>query len=156
MKKRIASLLLTALLLVAMLPTTAQAAANEITVYNWGQYISDGTDESLDVIQAFEEETGIKVNYLTFDSNESMYTKLKTGGTTFDVIIPSDYIIAKLISEDMLEPLDFANIPNYEYIDEAFRDQAYDPQNAYSVPYTWGTVGLIYNANYISEEDAQT
>ena len=75
---------------------------------------------------SFEEETGIKVNYLTFDSNESMYTKLKTGGTTFDVIIPSDYMIAKLISEDMLEPLDFANIPNYEYIDEAFRDQAYD------------------------------
>ena len=65
-------------------------------------------------------------------------------------------MIAKLISEDMLEPLDFANIPNYEYIDEAFRDQAYDPQNAYSVPYTWGTVGLIYNKNYVSEEDAQS
>ena len=82
MKKRIASLLLIALLLVAMLPVTAQAAANEITVYNWGQYISDGTDDCLDVIAAFEEETGIKVNYLTFDSNESMYTKLKTGGST--------------------------------------------------------------------------
>ena len=156
MKKRIASLLLTVLLLVAMLPTTAQAAANEITVYNWGQYISDGTDDCLDVIAAFEEETGIKVNYLTFDSNESMYTKLKTGGTTFDVIIPSDYMIAKLISEDMLEPLDFDNIPNYQYIDDSFRDQAYDPTNAYSVPYTWGTVGLIYNTNYISEEDAQS
>ena len=156
MKKRIASLLLIALLLVAMLPTTAQAAANEITVYNWGQYISDGTDDCLDVIAAFEEETGIKVNYLTFDSNESMYTKLKTGGTTFDVIIPSDYMIAKLISEDMLEPLDFANIPNYEYIDEAFRNQAYDPENTYSVPYTWGTVGLIYNKNYVSDEDAES
>lgn len=156
MKKRIASLLLIALLLVAMLPTTAQAAANEITVYNWGQYISDGTDDCLDVIAAFEEETGIKVNYLTFDSNESMYTKLKTGGTTFDVIIPSDYMIAKLISEDMLEPLDFDNIPNYQYIDDSFRDQAYDPTNTYSIPYTWGTVGLIYNTNYISEEDAQS
>ena len=156
MKKRIASLLLIALLLVSMLPITAQAAANEITVYNWGQYISDGTDDCLDVIAAFEEETGIKVNYLTFDSNESMYTKLKTGGTTFDVIIPSDYMIAKLISEDMLEPLDFDNIPNYQYIDDSFRDQAYDPTNAYSVPYTWGTVGLIYNTNYISEEDAQS
>ena len=156
MKKRIASLLLIALLLVSMLPITAQAAANEITVYNWGQYISDGTDDCLDVIAAFEEETGIKVNYLTFDSNESMYTKLETGGTTFDVIIPSDYMIAKLISEDMLEPLDFDNIPNYQYIDDSFRDQAYDPTNAYSVPYTWGTVGLIYNTNYISEEDAQS
>ena len=156
MKKRVFSLLLALTLLLCALPLPVHAAANEITVYNWGQYISDGTDESLDVIQAFEEETGIKVNYLTFDSNESMYTKLKTGGTTFDVIIPSDYMIAKLISEDMLEPLDFANIPNYEYIDEAFRDQAYDPQNAYSVPYTWGTVGLIYNKNYVSEEDAQS
>lgn len=110
------------------------AAANEITVYNWGQYISDGTDDGLDVIKAFEEETGIKVNYLTFDSNESMYTKLKTGGTTFDVIIPSDYMIAKLISEDMLEPLDFASIPNYEYIDEAFRNQAYDPETPTPFP----------------------
>ena len=156
MKKRVFSLLLALTLLLCALPLPVHAAANEITVYNWGQYISDGTDESLDVIQAFEEETGIKVNYLTFDSNESMYTKLKTGGTTFDVIIPSDYMIAKLISEDMLEPLDFDNIPNYQYIDDAFRNQAYDPDNAYSVPYTWGTVGLIYNTNYISEEDAQS
>ena len=150
MKKRIFSALLALVLLLCALPAPVHAAANEITVYNWGQYISDGTDDSLDVIKAFEEETGIKVNYLTFDSNESMYTKLKTGGTTFDVIIPSDYMIAKLISEDMLEPLD------YEYIDENFRNQAYDPENTYSVPYTWGTVGLIYNRQYISDEDAES
>ena len=156
MKKRCFSALLALVLLTCALPLPVHAAANEITVYNWGQYISDGTDDCLDVIAEFEAETGIKVNYLTFDSNESMYTKLKTGGTTFDVIIPSDYMIAKLISEDMLEPLDFANIPNYQYIDEAFRDQAYDPDNAYSVPYTWGTVGLIYNKNYISDEDAES
>ena len=127
-----------------------------LNVYNWGEYISNGSDDSLDVVSAFEDLTGIKVNYTTFDSNESMYTKLKTGGTTFDVIIPSDYMIAKLISEDMLEPLDFASIPNYEYIDEAFRNQAYDPENTYSVPYTWGTVGLIYNKNYVSDEDAES
>ena len=156
MKKRVFSVLLALVLLLCAVPLPVHAAANEITVYNWGQYISDGTDDSLDVIKAFEEETGIKVNYLTFDSNESMYTKLKTGGTTFDVIIPSDYMIAKLISEDMLEPLDFASIPNYEYIDEAFRNQAYDPENTYSVPYTWGTVGLIYNKNYVSDEDAES
>lgn len=149
MKKRILSVLLLTFLLVSLLPTTALAAQNEITVYNWGQYISDGTDDSMDVIKEFEAETGIKVNYLTFDSNESMYTKLKTGGTSYDVIIPSDYMIAKLISEDMLEPIDFANTPNYQYIDEAFRDQAYDPENKYSVPYTWGTVGLIYNTQYV-------
>ena len=156
MKKRILSVLLLTFLLVSLLPTTALAAQNEITVYNWGQYISDGTDDSMDVIKEFEAETGIKVNYLTFDSNESMYTKLKTGGTSYDVIIPSDYMIAKLISEDMLEPIDFANTPNYQYIDEAFRDQAYDPENKYSVPYTWGTVGLIYNTQYVSDEDAKS
>ena len=154
--KKIASVLLAAILLLSVIPFSAGAADNTITVYNWGQYISDGTDDSLDVIKAFEEETGIKVNYLTFDSNESMYTKLKTGGTTFDVIIPSDYMIAKLIEEDMLEPLDFSNIPNYEYIDAAFRDQAYDPENRFSVPYTWGTVGLIYNSKYVSDEDAES
>lgn len=156
MKKRLFSLLLAALLICAMLPCTVSAAQEEITVYNWGQYISDGTDDSLDLIAAFEEETGIKVNYLTFDSNESMYTKLKTGGTTFDLIIPSDYMIGKLIEEDMLEPIDFSNIPNYQYIDESFRNQAYDPDNKYSVPYTWGTVGLIYNTQYVSDADAET
>ena len=155
MKKRLTSLLL-ALVLTFALALPAFAAREEITVYNWGQYISDGTDDSLDVIAAFEEETGIHVNYITFDSNESMYTKLKTGGASYDVIIPSDYMIAKLIEEDMLEPLDFSNIPNYVGIDEAFRDQAYDPENTYSVPYTWGTVGLIYNRQYVSDEDAQS
>ena len=72
------------------------------------------------------------------------------------MIIPSDYMVAKLISEDMLEPIDFSNVPNFEYIDETFRNQSYDPENKYSVPYTWGTVGLIYNTKYISEEDAQS
>ena len=153
MKKKLFCLLLVCVLTVSLMPAVV-AADNEITVYNWGQYISDGTDGSLDVIAAFEEETGIKVNYLTFDSNESMYTKLKTGGTTYDVIIPSDYMISKLIEENMLEPLDFDNIPNYQYIDESFRNQSYDPSNTYSVPYTWGTVGLIYNSQYVSAADA--
>lgn len=153
MKKKLFCLLLVCVLAVSLMPAVT-AADNEITVYNWGQYISDGTDGSLDVIAAFEEETGIKVNYLTFDSNESMYTKLKTGGTTYDVIIPSDYMISKLIEENMLEPLNFDNIPNYQYIDESFRNQSYDPANAYSVPYTWGTVGLIYNSQYVSAADA--
>lgn len=154
--KKLLSLLLCLLLVVSMLPIHAKAAENEITVYNWGQYISDGTDDSMDVIAEFEKATGIKVHYMTFDSNESMYTKLKTGGASYDVIIPSDYMIAKLIEEDMLEPLDFSNIPNYAYIDEAFRNQAYDPENTYSVPYTWGTVGLIYNTQYVSDEDAES
>ena len=125
-----------------------------INVYNWGQYISDGTDDTLDVIAAFEERyPNIKVNYSTYDSNEIMYSKLKNGGITVDVIIPSDYMIARMISEDMLLELDFDNIPNYQYIDENFRNTSYDPENKYSVPYTWGTVGILYNSKYVSEDD---
>lgn len=132
---------------------TASAVEDPVTinVYNWGQYISDGSDGYLDVNAAFTAATGIKVNYMTFDSNESLYTKLKTGGSTFDVIIPSDYMVARLIEEDMLEPLDFDNIPNYRYIDEEFKNTSFDPTNTYSVPYTWGTVGLIYNTKYVDE-----
>ena len=155
MTKRIFSVLLMLAILTAMLSVTASAADTvTINVYNWGQYIADGTDDSLDVIEAFEEAyPNIKVNYMTFDSNESMYTKLKAGGSSFDIIIPSDYMIDKLIQEDMLEELDFSNIPNYATIDEGFKNLAYDPENRYSVPYTWGTVGIIYNTNYVDPAD---
>ena len=141
------------LLLAAVLPAGVIAAeeTESINVYNWGQYISDGSDGYIDVIEEFEKATGIQVNYTTFDSNETMYTKLKTGGASYDVIIPSDYMVGKLISEDMLEPLDFSNIPNYQYVDESFKNTEYDPENVYSVPYTWGTVGLIYNTQYVDE-----
>ncbi len=130
-------------------------AANDmvINVYNWGQYISDGTDGYIDINKAFTEATGIQVNYMTFDSNESLYTKLKTGGSSYDVIIPSDYMVARLIDEGMLMELDFNNIPNYQYIDEAYKNTDYDPENKYSVPYTWGTVGIIYNSAYVDEAD---
>ena len=149
--KRILSLFLALLLLGSVLPVGVLAAENNvINVYNWGQYISDGTDGSIDVIAEFEKATGIHVNYVTFDSNETMYTKLKTGGSSYDVIIPSDYMIGRLIEEDMLEPLNFDNIPNYQYVDDSFKNTAYDPENLYSVPYTWGTVGLIYNTKYVS------
>jgi spermidine/putrescine transport system substrate-binding protein len=105
-----------------------------INVYNWGQYIADGTDGSIDVNAAFTEATGIRVNYMTYDSNESLYTKLKTGGSTYDVIIPSDYMIARLIRENMLEPLDFSNIPNYRYVDEAIRTPTTTPTTAIRSP----------------------
>ena len=125
-----------------------------LNVYNWGQYIADGSDGSMEVIKEFEARyPHIKVNYSTYDSNEIMYSKLSNGGITVDVIIPSDYMIARLISEDMLLPLDFDNIPNYQYIDETFRNTAYDPENKYSVPYTWGTVGILYNTKYVDEAD---
>ena len=125
-----------------------------LNVYNWGQYIADGSDGSMEVIAEFEKRyPHIKVNYSTYDSNEIMYSKLSNGGITVDVIIPSDYMIARLIEEDMLLELDFSNIPNYQYIDENFKNTAYDPENKYSVPYTWGTVGILYNTKYVDEAD---
>ena len=93
------------------------------------------------------------MNYITYSSNEELYTKLSTGGITVDVIIPSDYMIARLRNEGMLEELDFENIPNYENIDESFKNQSFDPENKYSVPYTWGTVGILYNTQYVDEAD---
>lgn len=153
--KKVFSLVLIAVLLMGTLSLTSQAADEKvaINVYNWGQYISDGSDDYIDVNAAFTEATGIEVNYMTYDSNETLYTKLKTGGSSYDVIIPSDYMIARLISEGMLQKLDFANIPNYEHVDEAYKNTAYDPANEYSVPYTWGTTGLIYNTKHVSEAD---
>lgn len=145
-------ILLTLFLLLTLLPVPARAAEPvTINVYNWGQYISDGSDGYLDVNAAFTEATGIRVNYMTFDSNESLYTRLRTGGSTYDVIIPSDYMVGRLIAEDMLEPLNFDNIPNFQYVDEQFRNPDYDPENLYSVPYTWGMVGIIYNTKYVDE-----
>ena len=153
--KRILPLLMSLVLLFSALPVQAFAAPEKVTinVYNWGQYIADGTDGYIDVNKAFTEATGIEVNYMTFDSNETMYTKLKTGGSTYDVIIPSDYMVARLIAEDMLEELDYSNIPNYALVDEAYKNTSFDPDNKYSVPYTWGTVGVIYNTKYVDEAD---
>ena len=122
-------------------------------MYNWGMNIADGTDETMDIIAEFEARTGIKVNYSTYESNEVLYSKLKNGGISVDVIIPSDYMIDRMIAEDMLEELDFSNIPNFKFVDEQFRNPAFDPDNKYSVPYTWGTVGILYNTRYVDEAD---
>ena len=141
--------------LVMGLATTGSAAKEKVTinVYNWGQYIADGTDGSIDVNALFTEETGIEVNYMTYDSNETLYTKLKTGGSSYDVIIPSDYMIARLISENMLLPLNYDNIPNAKYVMSAYRGMAHDPTDTYSIPYTWGSTGIIYNTKYVDEAD---
>lgn len=121
-----------------------------LNVYNWGEYIDD---EVLDVNEAFTYLTGIRVNYRTFENNESMYAIISSGAADYDVLFPSDYMVGKLIDEGMLAPLNFDNIPNYKYIDPAYRNLAYDPENRYSVPYTWGTVGIFYNTKYVKEED---
>ena len=154
--KRVAVVAAVAALLVGGVCVVFSARQETVTlnVYNWGQYIADGSDDSLEVIKAFEERyPHIKVNYTTYDSNEMMYSKLSNGGITVDVIIPSDYMIARLIEEDMLLELDFDNIPNYQYIDDTFKNTAYDPEDKYSVPYTWGTVGILYNTKYVDEAD---
>ncbi len=122
-----------------------------INVYNWGEYIANGTDESMDVNAEFTRRTGIHVNYTTFDSNESLYAKLAGGGADYDVIIPSDYMVSRLINEGMLAEINLDNIPNFQYIDEKFRDPDYDPGCAHSVPYTWGVVGLFYNKDHVKE-----
>ena len=123
-----------------------------LNVFNWGEYMSLGQDDAMHVNKEFEALTGIKVNYQTFDNNEGMYTKLKSGGASYDVVIPSDYMIAKMIKEEMLQPLDWSLIPNATlYIGEKFLDLDYDPGNVYSVPYTWGTVGIIYNTTMVDE-----
>ncbi|MBQ4095616.1 MAG: ABC transporter substrate-binding protein [Oscillospiraceae bacterium] len=122
----------------------------EINVYNWGEYICIGEEEgTLDILTEFEELTGIKVNYTTFATNEELYAKLKGGGVSYDVIIPSDYMISKMIKEGMVQKINMDNIPNYKYIMEDFRNLEYDPRNEYSVPYTWGTVGIIYDTTVI-------
>ncbi|MBR4023216.1 MAG: ABC transporter substrate-binding protein [Ruminococcus sp.] len=127
-----------------------------INVYNWGEYISTGADEgTLDVNTEFEKLTGIKVNYTNFATNEELYAKLKGGGASYDIVIPSDYMISKMIKEKLIQKLDFDNIPNFSYIMDNFRNMEYDPENEYSVPYTWGTVGIIYDETVvdINEED---
>ncbi len=159
LKKRIASVFFA--LILALLPCVTAVAAEQseidalrgttLYVYNWGEYISDGADDTLDVNAAFEEKYGIDVVYETYDNNEVMYSKLKGGGVSYDVVIPSDYMIERMIAEDMLQPIDFSNVPNYKYIAEKYRNLAHDPKNEYSVPYTVGMVGLIYNTEMVEE-----
>lgn len=125
-----------------------------INVYNWGEYISDGSDSEIpDVNKEFEQLTGIKVNYTTYSTNEELYAKLKGNSESYDIIIPSDYMVSRMIKEGMLEKINYDNIPNIKYIGEEYRDKEYDPENEYSVPYTWGTVGIIYNKKYVDEEE---
>lgn len=117
-----------------------------LNISNWGEYMCLGEEDMIDVNEQFEALTGIHVNYVTYANNEGLYAKLKSGGGDYDIIIPSDYMIAKLMNEDMLEKLDFNNIPNYEtMIMDSFKNPVYDPTNEYSVPYTWGMVCILYN-----------
>lgn len=125
--------------------STASEGDRVVNVCSWGEYI----DESL--IDEFEEATGITVNYKTVPSNEELYALLEQGAINPDVIVPSDYMISQLIEEDRLQPLDYSKIPNFEKIDQRFKNLSYDPENLYTVPYTWGTLGIIYNTTMVDE-----
>ena len=144
--KRTLALTLSAAMVLGLLSGCgSDASANVLNVYNWGEYIDT------DLLDRFEQETGIKVIYNTFDSNENLYSRIRT--TSYDVIIPSDYAISRFIDEDMLRPLNFDNIPNMKYIDEKYTHLDFDPEQKYSVPYTWGVVGIVYNTKYVDEAD---
>ena len=146
MKKHMLSLLLCGAICAGLLSGCGNASSAEVlNVYNWGEYIDT------DLIDQFEEETGIKVIYNTFDSNENLYSRIQT--TSYDVIIPSDYAISRFIDEDMLQPLNYDHIPNMKLIDEKYTHLDFDPEQKYSVPYTWGVVGIVYNTKYVDKAD---
>lgn len=115
------------------------SGSDTLTIYNWGDYIDP------ELIERFEEESGLKVIYQTFDSNEAMMTKISQGGATFDVSIPSEYAISKMKEDGLLLKLDHDKLPNMKHIDERFMHLSFDPDNAYSVPYFWGTVGIVFH-----------
>ena len=155
--------LIFALTLMLSLSVSASAYENEewykgsegttINVFNWGEYISDTYEDGLiNVNEEFEKLTGINVNYVTYESNEDLYPKIKNGGASYDIIIPSDYMIARMISEEMLLPIDVESIPNYKYISDDYKNMYFDPDNKYSVPYNVGMVGLIYNTKMVKEK----
>ena len=171
MKKFVCVLLLSLMLLGSIPVSAASATVDGVTVenadfyarfkgqditlnvYNWGEYISDGSDDAPDVIAVFEELTGIDVNYTNFGSNEEMYAKIKSGGAQYDIIVPSDYMIGRMIQEGMLEKLDMKNIPLYKNIAEEYRGLEYDPNDEYSVPYLWGLVGILCNTTMVDVEE---
>ena len=167
--KRVVCLYTLLLVLLTALCITLSSCGSEnartLYVYNWGEYISDGSEGTLDVNAAFEEYyyekygKEVVVNYSTFSSNEDMYAKINSGASTYDVIVPSDYMIQRMVEEDLLAPLDLSKIPNYANIDDDFKgENVYyedDTDKVYSVPYFYGMVGVIYNSSIVAEDDEQ-
>lgn len=153
--KKIISCILVALIAtssVACLSGCGKNYVGEVNVYNWGEYISNGEDDLMDVIEEFENETNIKVNYTTYDTNEELYNMLKNSNVSYDVIIPSEYMISKLIEEDMLLELNYDNIPNYKYIMDRFKKLECDPENKYTVCYSWGVTAMVYDKTKVTEK----
>ncbi|MEE1077276.1 MAG: spermidine/putrescine ABC transporter substrate-binding protein [Acutalibacteraceae bacterium] len=152
--KKIFCVLLSAIIAgsTAVVLTGCGEKKEEINVFNWGEYISIGENDTLDTIAEFEERYNVKVNYTNYESNEEMYNLLKESNSSYDVIIPSDYMISKLIEEDMLEKINFDNIPNFKNVMEDYKTTDFDPNGEYSVPYSWGVVALAYNKTMVKEK----
>ena len=147
MKKFISVLLCTVIVFSCCITFSGCDDRVTINVYNVGDYIDE------EVIAMFEEEYNIKVNYETYYSNEEMYIKVKNNITSYDVTFPSDYMVERMIDEDMLHKINFENIPNYKHIGDVYKNLDYDPEGEYSVPYMWGTMGILYNKDMVDEED---
>lgn len=121
--------------------------AGELYVYNWGEYFDP------DALAMFEDETGIKVTYDEYETNEAMYPIISNGAASYDLVCPSDYMVQRMISENLVEEINFDNVPNIKYVDTKYMDASkeFDPENKYSVPYLWGTVGILYNKTMVKE-----
>ena len=145
-RKNIFLNVLFSLCMIFLLSSCNKREGNVVNMYNWGEYIDK------EVLDEFTKETGIKVNYETFVTNEDMYLKIKQGGSNYDIVVPSDYMIEKMIKEDMLEPIDKSKISNYKNIDKKFLNKDYDPESKYSIPMYWGTLGILYNKNLVDGE----
>ena len=153
--KKFISVLMSALILgtsVSMLSGCGGEKQQELNVFNWGEYISNGEDGTIDTIREFENKYNVKVNYTNYESNEEMYNLIKESNSSYDVIVPSDYMISKLIKEDMLEKINFDNVPNFANIMEKYKKTDFDPTGEYSVPYDWGVVALVYNKTMVKEK----
>lgn len=145
-KKNIFLNVLFSFCMIFLLSSCSKREGNVVNMYNWGEYIDK------EVLDEFTRETGIKVNYETFVTNEDMYLKIKQGGSNYDIVVPSDYMIEKMIKEDMLEPIDKSKLSNYKNIDVKFLNKSYDPESKYSIPLYWGTLGILYNKNLVDGE----
>lgn len=145
MKNKLIPIIVGLLVIVAVVYSLRDSDKPTLYVYNWGDYIDE------DILDQFEDEHDVKLVYDTYSTNEDMYVKVTSGGSNYDVLFPSDYMIKRMIDEDLLEIINMDNIPNYKYIDPSFKNLEHDPNNEYSVPYMWGTVGILYNTTMVEE-----
>ena len=147
-RNQIIALILLGMMLLPLLVScnSSKSYKSVVNVYNWGDYIDK------DLLAKFEEETGIQVVYSTFNTNEDLYVKLKNGVSSYDVVMPSDYMIEKMKNEEMLRPIDWSQVPNMKYVDLEYQNHSYDPEQIYSAPYFWGTLGIVYNTQLVDEE----